>query len=380
MPSHRSLLAWSLRFISDFAPDILAADQQWHPLLRRPGQRPLGGSRTSAREDLRRFLDDYLARGRPLPGHQGRVNLSFVSAMPGRSPGQMRRFRDEIDRAAATAGVSHRSYLDVPVTAGLDGQPGLAGIACHHQLDDGLATLARMLVATAYTVLAFLSGMRDCELMHLRRGYLSVQRDDAGRPYRWKVASLAFNGEKDPAGVQATWVIGAPAARAIAVLQRLQPEDADLLFAPLAHTPGGRTRTTARALTYASTNRQLNEFIRWINDYCAARGRADGIPMINERPWVLSTSQFRRTLAWFIARHPGGAIAGAIAYRHLPARRPGKLPAGWRNSVTGHDSLEPSSPTGAGWTGCSSATIRRSTPAPTRPAFTPAPGDRPHRR
>lgn len=89
-----------------------------------------------------------------------------------------------------------------------------------------------------------------------------------------------------------------------------------LLFAPLAHTPGGRTRTAARALTYASTNRQLNEFIRWINDYCAARGRADGIPMINERPWVLSTRQFRRTLAWFIARHPGGAVAGAIAYRH----------------------------------------------------------------
>jgi hypothetical protein len=35
---HGPLLAWSLRFISDFAPDILAADQQWH-LLHRPGQR-----------------------------------------------------------------------------------------------------------------------------------------------------------------------------------------------------------------------------------------------------------------------------------------------------------------------------------------------------
>ncbi|MER0485083.1 hypothetical protein ABR737_43330 [Streptomyces sp. Edi2] len=28
------------------------------------------------------------------------------------------------------------------------------------------------------------------------------------------------------------------------------------------------------------------------------------------------TSVFRRTLAWFIARRPGGAVAGAVQYRH----------------------------------------------------------------
>jgi hypothetical protein len=30
----------------------------------------------------------------------------------------------------------------------------------------------------------------------------------------------------------------------------------------------------------------------------------------------LRSSQFRRTLAWFIARRPGGSIAGAIQYKH----------------------------------------------------------------
>jgi hypothetical protein len=30
----------------------------------------------------------------------------------------------------------------------------------------------------------------------------------------------------------------------------------------------------------------------------------------------LMTSHFRRTLAWFIARQPGGTIAGALQYRH----------------------------------------------------------------
>ena len=37
----------------------------------------------------------------------------------------------------------------------------------------------------------------------------------------------------------------------------------------------------------------------------------------NKLPWRLKSSQFRRTLAWFIARRPGGSIAGAIQYRHL---------------------------------------------------------------
>jgi hypothetical protein len=30
----------------------------------------------------------------------------------------------------------------------------------------------------------------------------------------------------------------------------------------------------------------------------------------------LTTRRFRRTLAWFIARRPGGTIAGALQYRH----------------------------------------------------------------
>ena len=54
----------------------------------------------------------------------------------------------------------------------------------------------------------------------------------------------------------------------------------------------------------------------WINDYCTAHNRPDCIPMVRGQRWRLCTSQFRRTLAWFIARRPGGSIAGAIQYRH----------------------------------------------------------------
>ncbi|KUM67174.1 hypothetical protein [Streptomyces curacoi] len=57
--------------------------------------------------------------------------------------------------------------------------------------------------------------------------------------------------------------------------------------------------------------------MKWINAYCADRGRPDAIPPVSGRPWILRTSQFRRTLAWFITRRPGGTIAAAIQYRHL---------------------------------------------------------------
>ena len=64
------------------------------------------------------------------------------------------------------------------------------------------------------------------------------------------------------------------------------------------------------------TNTNLNTFVDWINDYCAAHNRPDAIPLVRRQRWKLSTSQFRRTLAWSIARRPGGAIAGTIQYRH----------------------------------------------------------------
>jgi hypothetical protein len=96
-------------------------------------------------------------------------------------------------------------------------------------------------------------------------------------------------------------------------------------------------------LTLAATNRQLNRFITWINDYSAARGRPDAIPLVGGRTWVLTSRQFRRTLAWFIARRPGGAIAGAIAYRHLSIqmfeRYAGTSDSGFRAEVESEQAL-----------------------------------------
>ncbi|MFC9057841.1 hypothetical protein ACFTXB_07255 [Streptomyces sp. NPDC057074] len=97
------------------------------------------------------------------------------------------------------------------------------------------SVLARLLQIACYFLIAYLSGIRDSEVRHLRTGSTRALLDGAGRRYRWTITSLAFKGEHDPAGTPATWIIGVPAARAVTVLERLQPPGAELRFEVLHH-------------------------------------------------------------------------------------------------------------------------------------------------
>ena len=179
---------------------------------------------------------------------------------------------------------------------------------------------------------------------HLRRGCLEVLCDNTGRPYRRRVSGLAFKGEGSPTGVAATWIVGAPVEHAIRVLERLQPPDQDLLFALLPSSHGYARAPTGHATTTAQTNEDLAAFIGWVNASCDAHRLPDRIPLVDGRAWRLRTSQFRRTLAWFIARHPGGAIAGAIAYRHQRVQMfegyAGTSRSGFRAEVEAEQALE----------------------------------------
>ena len=313
-PVHGPLLGWSMRFTTDFAGDILAACRQWHEYRHRwPVTR-----RNVLGSDVRRLLAERVARQQPLPGRDGCVNMFFLARAIGCSRKVLDKLATEVDHAAAVVGLTDWTTYELAINGRLDGRPWISGIAVHSRDPDSLETLSRLLQAACYVIIAFLSGMRDSEVKHLRRGCLQVIRDADGRPYRWKLASLAFKGERDPAGTPATWVVGEPVARAIEVLQELQPAAEDLLFAvlPYGHAAGPASRSASPAIGTSATNRQINELAAWISDYCRARDRGDGIPPVNGQPFRVLTRQFRRTLAWFIARQPGGVIAGAIQYRH----------------------------------------------------------------
>ncbi|WP_433565558.1 hypothetical protein ACQP1O_10080 [Nocardia sp. CA-151230] len=307
------LITWALRFIDDFAPDILAAQQIW-TLARDPNRiKPDRHTEPTALFDL---LDSYIRRGRPLPGWGGAVNIKFLSDLTGMSRTRIYNHRHHVDRAAEIVGIAEDTDYDIDITGRLDGEPWIEAITTDHYASNSLAALTRMLQISCYTVISFFSGMRDSEVKHLRRGCVHAQHDADGIPYRWRITSTAFKGE-NAEGVTANWVVSPPAARAVAVIEQLATIENCWLFSRLPNSPGAKHKSDGKAQTTSSTNTQLNEFRDWINDYCASRSRKDPIPLVDGRPWTLKTSLFRRTLAWFIARQPGGSIAGAIQYRHM---------------------------------------------------------------
>lgn len=314
------LIAWSQRFVDSFAADVLAADARWHDYHRGLKRNDRLGRNNGVIEDITAYLDAQIASGQPLPGYRGTPNWRFIGSALGVSRKSMERPTNKalFDAAIAQVGVTEHTWFAITVTGTIDGAHWISGIAIRHPYQS-LQQLARLLQVSCYILIAYLSGMRDSEIKHLHRGCLTARRDADGRPYRWTVTSLAFKGENNPTGTPATWVVGDAAARAIAVLEQLQPPDQQLLFAHLPHSgaAGPAKNAPNRAITTKATNQQLLEFMKWISTYCDANNRTDGIPTNNGNMPQVSTRMFRRTLAWFIARQPGGSIAGAIQYRHL---------------------------------------------------------------
>src|SRR5262249_44916115 len=152
--------------------------------------------------------------------------------------------------------------------------------------------LTRMLQTACYIVIAYLSGMRDSEIKHMRRGCVSIWRDETGKPVRHKVTSLAFKGEDSIHGVTATWIVNGSVARAVQALEQLQPPPQPLLFA-VPPTSRGYGKDKANPVkTSHSTNRDLAAFVDWVNRYCTQHGLDDAIPEVNAVPWRLMTSQF----------------------------------------------------------------------------------------
>ncbi|OBI78240.1 hypothetical protein A5664_18035 [Mycolicibacterium fortuitum] len=315
-----SLIVWATRFVDLFAPDILATTMEWSQLRcnhasvsTRSGQR-----RPVLLPDLEALLARHLAENRPIPGRKGVVNYSFLANMLNTRRSTLDRtpaYAERINAAVAVVGIDNETYFYTPIQGQLDDLPWVDKISNEYG-DESLPVLTRLLQTACYILISFYSGMRDSEVKHINRGCLRIERDPEGTPYRWKIHARAFKGERDNRGVPAVWVVGEPAARAVQVLEKLQPEDTDILFQPLPYGVGWANEYRDRAMTTSTTNQWLNRFVRWVNDYCSGRNRVDGIPNIDGDPWKLKSSQFRRTLAWFIARRPGGAIAGAIAFRH----------------------------------------------------------------
>lgn len=336
-----ALLTWSLRYITVFAHDILAARDALTRLeARRTRLLALERRLPNAERRLRQHarLERHLARrarqgrGVPIWGMQiwttGCTNPGAQKATPSvnyqllelhacvdavAEPAMgfriSKRPRTLIEAAVDNLGVE-TGGMDTPISIDPDsGQPW------RERFD--LKTLRReeqMLQVAAYIVCAYLTGMRDSEVQAMRNGCLSIERSEDGLLERFRVRSTIYK-RRATTGEAASWVTIKPVADAIGVLERLaatrraRSSDNNTLW-PALRPSSGRTHLSVDVI------RHLNAFRDHLN---TAFGSAE-MPVIPPGPdgkqWHITPRQFRRTIAWHIANRPFGTIAGMLQYKH----------------------------------------------------------------
>lgn len=316
------LIWWSCRFIDDLSEDILRARAEHRRLLR--GSKRLGDDivqspdRGTAIARIEVLLQRYRDSNEPLPGHHlgrhiGRPNYRALDREAGVPTGCTVRMADTAVRALAESnGVDSNTYLATELSGRLAGEVWAERLAY-----GDVPALTRHLQTSAYIVVAFFSGMRDSEVKHIERGCITVETDATGRLAMHLLDARTFKGNSDPAGKLERWVVAPVVQRAVAVLEALADPAELRLFKPLREGTSHDRNDTRELVSSGETNRAIGSLLHWINSYAAVNPHTPAIPTVDGNQWRFTTRQFRRTLAWFIARKPGGIAAGALQYKHL---------------------------------------------------------------
>ncbi|MBL8537049.1 MAG: integrase [Hyphomonadaceae bacterium] len=344
------LLAWSIKYVTLFAPDILAAREEWERLKRRAARIRAAEAQLSSGARSRRISDRFDAflesraregRGIPVwsalpPGHTRRpiaagslINrrlIELIIASPANATQQ------RMDRLQATLPLLGPELGGMDTPTSIDPDTGKPWRSRFDLL--AIQTEERMLQAAIYVVCAYLTGMRDSEVQAMRAGCCRSIRGADGVIMRHRIRSIAYKGKR-AAPEPADWVTIAPVADAVKVLHRLTAriraaDGEDGLWRVLHPRSYSKTHISAEIV------RTLNQFRDHLNAQFGS-----GAPIIppdsSGQPWRITTRQFRRTIAWHIANRPFGAVAGMIQYKHASVAAfegyAGSSPSGFRAEI-----------------------------------------------
>jgi hypothetical protein len=316
-----ALLIWALRFVEDFSTDILAA----HELRATPRQAspPLAALAPAAR--VRHYLQSLRDTTKTAPGmvlhNQPEMRCfakSFIAWQLGIAD-------DEVDgalfdrRLVPDVEPSEEANLPLPITGRIGGTtPWIDAINFY-----GLDTLSRHLSTAAFIVVAYLTGVRGEECRALEHGCCRSTTNPATGQNHFEIHGKTFKGALDKSGNTKPegadrdhpWLAIAPVAKAIGVMESLHPKSR-LLFPVEAFSAFQEQSTAGAAVHPVMLRNRITDFIQWCNDTATRLGRtAEIIPPDPEGRVVVK--RFRRTLAWFIYRKPGGRIALGVQYGHL---------------------------------------------------------------
>jgi hypothetical protein len=313
------LLIWALRFIEDFADDIIAGWAEYQRL--RP--RIQDEANPDAAAGLTALLHRHNAGHQPLPGvlgPDGRPALAktYLAALHHTSTRQVSSRLKQRDLAVA---LDLQTPLDVAITGQLHGRPWISHINFYDA-----PVLMRRLSTAGLVVVTYLTGLRPGEAFELEAGCCrtTTSRDGA---IRYELHGKFFKGARDEDGTllhegaqrEQPWTTIQPVARAVEVLERIGVSPflfaADEPWNP--NTDTSCQLRTGSCVTSKAAGKRIAAFIAWVNDFVDQRGLgpADWIP--DDPCGAVTTVRFRRTVAWHIARLPGGRIALALQYGHL---------------------------------------------------------------
>ncbi|WP_308368075.1 integrase [Streptomyces sp. ISL-36] len=314
------LLTWSIRLVEDFADDILAAWDERRRMHARVKATP------STREGLaavKGYLLPLVDSGALLPATVSRlhgVTLAhhYVAAVTGASWNQVHHFASRHGLGEVAARRPGPSPLQVPVMGRIEGRPW------REFMDyEETPILVRHLATAAAIVILYLTGMRPQEARSLRSGCCpDPQPNPDGSMPRHLIRSHHYKNVRDSDGHHISageeravpWVAITPVVNAIRVLERIVPKG-ELLFSTTHHDVVGQ-RKHHGALKRGTLDRRVEDLVSWINQEATAQGLpAEMVP--TDPHGNLGLSRLRRTLAWHIARRPGGLVALAIQYGHM---------------------------------------------------------------
>ncbi|MEU8712789.1 integrase [Streptomyces sp. NPDC048663] len=311
------LLVWAIWMVDEFADDILAS---WAEKQRLTALAASTMPTQAGKAALETYLLPIVQSDARVPAitHLGEVMFArtFIAAATGASLRQVEFFSERHRLADLVTERPGPCPLQVPVTGRIDERPW------REYMDfNEAATLMRHLGTAAMIIVLYLTGMRPQEVQGLRSGCCpEPDAGETGGPYlirghHYKNV-IDSDGRHISAGEERAvpWVAITPVVRAIRVLERIVPEG-ELLFSA-AHHDFSRQRRISGALKRSALGNRIEGFIAWANREAQTHDLPDQV-IPKDPNGVIALARFRRTLAWHVARRPGGLVALAIQYGHM---------------------------------------------------------------
>lgn len=171
--------------------------------------------------------------------------------------------------------------------------------------------------------MAYLTGMRPGEILGLEHGCCLEPEVSGDAPKRYVIRGRQFKHARDEHGNHqsagemrdAPWIAVPQVVRAIRVLERVVGPG-KLLFDAVTNDRRAHSVRVGRAMATTTTANRIESTIKWINQLAVRMGR-DNEVIPPDPDGRVGINRFRRTLAWHIARRPGGLVALALQYGHM---------------------------------------------------------------